>query len=105
MKYRIEQVDNRFYPQHRVFFIWFYIQRGNALGCYDEWFDNIEHARKFIKNRIAQNNHKPNKTIHKLDVWKASENKLKGFVLIHSPFFMLFCKKSHTIIVRKYTLM
>jgi len=68
MKYRIKQIGSRFYPQQRMFFMWFCMEQGSVYGGYDTWFDNVEDTTNFIKNRIAQKSKKIEQKIHKLEI-------------------------------------
>ncbi len=71
MKYRIKQIGDRFYPQKREWFIWRDIEKCTLFGCFDVWFDTMNEAIDFIKSVSPKK-----ETIHKLDVWKAIENKV-----------------------------
>jgi len=67
-KYRIKQIDNKYYPQQRILFIWFYMLCGNALGSYEVWFSDIESTKDFIKERIAHKIYKPIIKKHIFDI-------------------------------------
>lgn len=63
MKYRIKEVKNsvynasKFYPQHRMLFIWFnFYKQGSGHLIY---FVNIKDARSYLKSIIAANENGP----------------------------------------------
>ncbi|MDD2505169.1 MAG: hypothetical protein PHF21_02715 [Bacilli bacterium] len=56
MKYRIKQIDDKFYPQYRRFFIWFYFTEHVVMDSYDKVsYESLSYAEAFIKRLIILN--------------------------------------------------
>lgn len=50
-KFRIKQVDNKFFPQYRMWLFWFNFQKDIAWGSIDQWFSSKLNARIFLDNQ------------------------------------------------------
>ena len=62
MKYRVIEIDNKFYPQHRfLFFFWQYFAKSKTSYA-KQWFSSLEEAKKELDIFIKENNQKV--TIH-----------------------------------------
>ena len=62
MKYRVIEINNKFYPQYRfLFFFWRYFVKSKT-SYIELWFSSLEEARKELDNFIEENNRKV--TIH-----------------------------------------
>lgn len=68
MKYRVKQIDNKYYPQKRVLFIWMNMQEGRASGSYVVDFPNYQGAKGYIECKISQKKYIPKVKIHNVDL-------------------------------------
>lgn len=55
MKYRIKKVSynglTQYYPQYRLFFIWFHFNYYTEFGDFDVVFNNFKEAKRFIEKQ------------------------------------------------------
>ena len=53
MKYRIKQINNKFYPQYKGFFIWSYFDIFVKFGCWTRvYFHSLIEANDYITKVI-----------------------------------------------------